>query len=267
MAGVHVAPFPDPLHFGWDLEETTDFALTQLDYLLQTISSPQETAAFLVEPVLGEGGYVPGNERFFAGLRERADRHGILLLVDEIQTGWGRTGKFWGGDHFGIEADVITTAKGIASGFPISAIAARGELMERAWPGSQGGTYGANAVACAAALATMDVIQDEKLVDNAAEQGRALRQALDLVADKTPQIVDVRGLGLMLGAEFRDADGRPDGATAAAVQQEAARRGLLLLTCGAWSQVVRFIPALVVQREQVDEAAAIWQDAVATVVE
>jgi 4-aminobutyrate aminotransferase len=267
MAGVYVAPFPDPMHFGWDVEETTDFALKQLDYLLQTISSPEETAAFLVEPVLGEGGYVPGNERFFAGLRERADRHGILLVVDEIQTGWGRTGKFWGGDHFGIEADVITTAKGIASGFPISAIAARGELMERAWPGSQGGTYGANAVACAAALATMDVIQDEKLVDNAAEQGDVLRQALTVVADKTSRIVDVRGLGLMLGTEFRDADGNPDGAMAAAAQQEAARRGLLLLTCGAWSQVVRFIPALVVQRGQIDEAAAIWQDSVAAVVE
>lgn len=267
MAGVYVAPFPDPLHYGWDVEETTDFALKQLDYLMQTISSPQETAAFLVEPVLGEGGYVPGNERFFAGLRERADRHGILLVVDEIQTGWGRTGRFWGGDHFGIEADVITTAKGIASGFPISAIAARGEIMERAWPGSQGGTYGANAVACAAALATMDVISDEKLVDNAAEQGQALRQALSVVADKTSRIVDVRGLGLMLGTEFRDADGNPDGATAAAAQHEAARRGLLLLTCGAWSQVVRFIPALVVQREQIDEAAAIWQDSVAAVVE
>lgn len=266
MAGVYIAPFPDPLHFGWGLEETTDFALKQLDFVLQTISSPRETAAFLVEPVLGEGGYVPGNKRFFDGLRERADKYGILLVVDEIQTGWGRTGKFWAGEHFGIEADVMTTAKGIASGFPISAIAARGELMDKAWPGSQGGTYGANAVACAAALATMDVIRDEHLVDNAATQGTALREALQVVADKHAQIVDVRGLGLMLGNEFRDAQGNPDGASAAAVQQEAARRGLLLLTCGAWSQVVRFIPALVVNGEQVEEAASIWQDAVAAVV-
>jgi 4-aminobutyrate aminotransferase len=265
MAGVYVAPFPDPAHFGWDVEETTDFALTQLDYLLQTISSPQETAAFLVEPVLGEGGYVPGNARFFAGLRERADKHGILLLVDEIQTGWGRTGKFWGSDHFGIEADVLMTAKGIASGFPISGIAARADIMDRAWPGSQGGTYGANAVACAAALATMDVIRDEDLVTNAATQGSALRAALQDVAGKYPQITDVRGLGLMLGNEFRDADGRPDGAMAAAAQQEAARRGLLLLTCGAWGQVVRFIPALVVQSEHVQEAAGIWADSVAAV--
>lgn len=265
MGGVHVAPFPDPTHFGWSEEATTDFALKQLDYLLQTISSPDETAAFLIEPVLGEGGYVPGNTRFFAGLRERCDRHGIVLIMDEIQTGWGRTGTFWGGDHFGVEADIITTAKGIASGFPISAIAARGDLMAKAWPGSQGGTYGANAVACAAALATMDVIQDEGLIENAATQGAALREALLQEAAKHPQITDVRGLGLMLGNEFRDADGTPDGVTAAAVQQEAARRGLLLLTCGAWGQVVRFIPALVVQGEHLDEAMAIWHESLNTI--
>jgi 4-aminobutyrate aminotransferase len=265
MAGVHVAPFPDPSHYGWDVETTTDFALRQLDYLLQTISSPQDTAAFLVEPVLGEGGYVPGNTAFFAGLRERADRHGILLVVDEIQTGWGRTGEFWGGDHFDVVPDIIATAKGIASGFPLSAIAARGDLMNKAWPGSQGGTYGANAVACAAALATLDVIADEKLVQNAATQGAALRAALRQVADQHPRITDVRGLGLMLGNEFRDAEGNPDGAAALAAQQEAARRGLLLLTCGAWGQVVRFIPALVVEPEHVDEAASIWRDSVAAV--
>jgi len=265
MGGVYIAPFPDPSHYGWAIEETTDFALKELDYLLQTVSSPAESAAFIVEPVLGEGGYVPGNERFFAGLQERADKHGILLVLDEIQTGWGRTGKFWGGDHFGIEADILVTAKGIASGFPISGIAARGAIMDKAWPGSQGGTYGANAVACAAALATLDVVQEENLVENAAVQGDALRDALGKVADKCSQITDVRGLGLMLGNEFRDADGNPDGVTAAAAQQEAARRGLLLLTCGAWGQVVRFIPALVVQSEHIHEAASIWLDSVAAV--
>jgi len=262
MSGVHISPFPDPTHFGWPLEQATDFALSQLDYVLQTVSNPADTAAFFVEPVLGEGGYVPANERFFAGLRERADRHGILLVVDEVQTGFGRTGRFWGGDHFGSRPDILVTAKGLASGFPLSAIAAPSALMEKAWPGSQGGTYGANAVACAAALATLDVIRDEELVQNAADRGAQLKQALQTVADKHERITDVRGLGLMIGNEFRDADGRPDGAAAAAAQQEAARRGLLLLTCGAWSQVVRFIPALVVDPDQIDEAAAIWSDAV-----
>jgi len=265
MGGVHVAPFPDASHYGWSLEETTDFCLKQLDFLLQTIAHPDDTAAFLVEPVLGEGGYVPGNARFFAGLRERADRHGILLVLDEVQTGWGRTGRFWGHDHFDFRPDILVTAKGIASGFPLSAIAAPGDLMAKAWPGSQGGTYGANAVACAAALATMDVIRDEDLVTNAATQGVALRAALEDVAGKFSQITEVRGLGLMLGNEFRDADGTPDSATAAAAQQEAARRGLLLLTCGAWGQVVRFIPALVVQPDHIQEAAGVWADSVAAV--
>ena len=265
MSGVQISPFPDPTHFGWTVEESTDFALRQLDYVLQTVSSPADTAAFVVEPVLGEGGYVPGNERFFAGLRERADRHGILLVVDEVQTGWGRTGRFWGGDHFGVRPDVLITAKGLASGFPLSAIAASADLMAKAWPGSQGGTYGANAVACAAALATLDVIQDEKLVENSAERGDQLKAALSEVAANHAQITDVRGLGLMIGNEFRDADGNPDGTTAARAQQEAAKRGLLLLTCGAWGQVVRFIPALVVQPEHVDEAVSIWAECVAEV--
>jgi 4-aminobutyrate aminotransferase len=265
MGGVVVAPFPNPTHYGWTEEQATDFALRELDYILQTITPPNETAAFFVEPVLGEGGYVPANSRFMAGLRQRADRHGIRLAVDEVQTGWGRTGRFWGSDHFDVVPDILITAKGLASGFPLSAIAARDELMSLAWPGSQGGTYGANAVACAAALATLDVIQDEKLVENSAERGAELRSALRGVAARHPAITDVRGLGLMLGNEFRDPDGNPDGATAVAVQQEAARRGLLLLTCGAWNQVVRFIPALVVDSEQVSEAASIWEQSVEAV--
>ncbi len=266
MAGVQVSPFPDPGHFGWSLEETTEFALKQLDYTLQTLTSPQDTAAFLIEPVLGEGGYVPASTEFFAGLRERADKHGILLVVDEVQTGWGRTGKFWGGDHFDARADILITAKGLASGFPLSGIAASNALMEKAWPGSQGGTYGANAVACAAALATLDVIQEEGLVENSAARGKQLKAALEEVAARHPQITDVRGLGLMIANEFRDENGAPDGATSAAVQQEAAKRGLILLNNGAWGQCVRFIPALVVGEQDVAEAAGIWGEAVEAVV-
>lgn len=263
MGGVVVAPFPSPTHYGWSQEEATDFALKELDYILQTITPPNQTAAFFVEPVLGEGGYVPANARFLQGLRARADEHRILLVIDEIQTGYGRTGKFWGHDHFGVRPDVITTAKGLASGFPLSAMAASAELMDRAWSGSQGGTYGANPVACAAALATLEVIQSERLVENAAVRGQQLRSALEAVAGKYRSITDVRGLGLLLGNEFRDAEGHPDGETAAAVQQEAARQGLLLLTCGSWGQVVRFIPALVVTAEQVDQAAGLWEKSVA----
>ncbi|MBO0850933.1 MAG: aminotransferase class III-fold pyridoxal phosphate-dependent enzyme, partial [Pseudonocardia sp.] len=179
MPGVSVAPFPYAFRYGWSVPEAVEFCLRELDYLLATASPVADTAAFLVEPVLGEGGYVPTPPEFLAGLRERADRHGILLIVDEVQTGVGRTGKFWGHQHTpGVEPDILITAKGLASGFPLSGIAAPTELMAKAWPGSQGGTYGGNAVACAAALATLDVVRDENLVDNAAEQGRRLADGL-----------------------------------------------------------------------------------------
>jgi 4-aminobutyrate aminotransferase len=263
MGGVVVAPFPAPYRYGWSEEEATRFALRELDHLFASTSAPAETAAIVVEPVQGEGGYVPANTAFLAGLRERADRHGLLLILDEVQTGFGRTGRFWGHQHFDADPDVVITAKGLASGFPLSAIAAPRSVMEKAWPGSQGGTYGGNAVACAAALATLEVIEEEKLVENAAKRGDQLREGLEKVAAGTAAIGDVRGLGLMQASEFVDADGEPDAATASKVQQEAARRGLLLLTCGTYGNVVRMIPPLVVRPEHVEEALAVWGDVVA----
>jgi 4-aminobutyrate aminotransferase len=262
MAGVVIAPFPFAYRYGWDEHTATEFALRELDYVLATVSAPDETAAFVVEPVLGEGGYVPATSAFLTGLRERADRHGILLVADEIQTGYGRTGRFWGHEHFGIGPDILVTAKGLASGFPLSGIAASGELMAKGWTGSQGGTYGGNAVACAAALATLEVIQEENLVENARIRGAQLQDGLRKVAADNPAIGDVRGLGLMVGSEFTTSDGQPDTATAAHAQRAAADRGLLLLTCGAWSNVVRMIPPLVVNAEQIDEAVAIWAESV-----
>lgn len=266
MPGVVVSPFPNPAHYrayGWDQEQATDFALRELDLVLQTQSHPADTAAFIVEPVLGEGGYIPGNARFFEGLRERADQHGILLIVDEVQTGFGRTGEFWGLEHFagstGVTPDIMMFAKGIASGFPISGIAASEELMAKAWPGSQGGTYGANAVACAAALATLDVIEEERLVENSAARGEQLKSGLKRIGEKHAQVADVHGLGLMVSVEFADAGGAPDGATAAAVHKAAAENGLLLLTNGMYGQNVRFIPALVVTEQQIDDALALWE--------
>jgi 4-aminobutyrate aminotransferase len=262
MAGVVLAPFPFAYRYGWDERTATEFALRELDYLLATVSAPDETAAFVVEPVLGEGGYVPATSAFLTGLRERADRYGILLVADEIQTGYGRTGRFWGHEHFGVRPDILVTAKGLASGFPLSGIAAPGGLMAKGWTGSQGGTYGGNAVACAAALATLEVIQEENLVENARVKGAQLQDGLRKVAADNPAIGDVRGLGLMVGSEFTTSDGQPDTASAARAQRAAADRGLLLLTCGAWSNVVRMIPPLVVNAEQVDQAVAIWAEAV-----
>ncbi|GAB4005893.1 aminotransferase class III-fold pyridoxal phosphate-dependent enzyme [Glycomyces albus] len=267
MSGVHMAPFPYAYRYGWDERTATEFALRELDYLFATATSPEETAAFFIEPVLGEGGYVPANAEFLAGLRRRADEHGILLVVDEIQTGFGRTGEFWGHDHFDVRPDIVLIAKGLASGFPLSGIAASEQLMSKAWPGSQGGTYGGNAVACAAAVATLDVIEEEGLVANAAARGLQLLEGARDVGEKTPAIGDVRGLGLLVGSEFTTADGEPDTATAQAAQKAAAARGLLLLTCGAHMNVVRMIPPLIVDEAQVDQVLEIWSEAVASAVE
>ncbi|MEU7041108.1 aminotransferase class III-fold pyridoxal phosphate-dependent enzyme [Streptomyces varsoviensis] len=265
MPGVAVAPFPDAFRLGMSEEEAVEYALRGLDRILATVSAPEETAAMFVEPVLGEGGYVPAPAGFLTGLRERADRHGILLVFDEIQTGFGRTGKFWAHQYSdGLVPDILTTAKGLASGFPLSAIAAPAALMAKARPGSQGGTYGGNAVACAAALATLDVIREERLVANAAEQGRRLADGLRRIAADAPAIADVRALGLMAGSEFCRPDGSPDPEAAQRAQRAASDLGLLLLPCGVHGNVIRMIPALVVSAEQIDEALSLWAKAVSS---
>jgi 4-aminobutyrate aminotransferase len=260
MGGVFVAPFPHTYRWGWDADTATEFCLRELDEVPATQTAPDETAAMVVETVQGEGGYIPATTGFLQGLRERCDRHGIVLVIDEIQTGIGRTGRFWGHDHFDVVPDVLITAKGLASGFPLSAFAASTELMSRGRLGSQGGTYGGNAVSCAAALATLAVVDDEDLVARADARGEQLRAGLRAVAADEPAIGDVRGLGLMVGTELVDADGRPDGALVARVIAEAAERGLLLLACGAQGQVVRFIPPLVVDEGHVDEAVGIYAE-------
>ncbi|HJE57984.1 MAG TPA: aminotransferase class III-fold pyridoxal phosphate-dependent enzyme [Nocardiopsis listeri] len=266
VPGVVVTPFPYAYRLGMSEADAVAYALRELDYQFATVTSPKDTAAVFIEPVLGEGGYVPVPDAFLQGLRERADRHGFLLVLDEVQTGFGRTGTFWGHQPSGIRPDIVITAKGLASGFPLSAIAASGSIMEKAWPGSQGGTYGGNAVACAGALATLDVIQEEGLVENAARQGERLQQGLAKIAEANPAIGDVRGRGLMQAAEFVKADGSPDGETAQRAQQAAAQNGLLLLTCGPAGNVVRFIPALIVDGDQIDTALELWAASVEEVV-
>jgi 4-aminobutyrate aminotransferase len=261
MPGVFTAPFPYAFRYGWDEQTTVEFALRELDYLLATTSAVADTAAFLIEPVLGDGGYLPAPLSFLQGLRERADRHGISLILDEVQTGVGRTGTFWGHDPAGITPDVLITAKGLASGFPLSAIAAPEALMRKAWPGSQGGTYGGNAVSCAAALATLNVVERDGLVENSAKQGAHLIGALRAIAQDTKTVADVRGRGLMVGCEFVDPDGTPRPDLATAAQQAAIDEGLLLLTCGTRGNVVRFIPPLIVTTEQIDEGVEAWRRA------
>ncbi len=260
-AGVFVAPYPYAYRYGWNPEETEAFCLRELEYLLKTQTAPSETAAILVEPVLGEGGYVVPPPGFLAGLRRICDEHGILLIADEIQSGCGRTGKWFAVEHFDVVPDIMVMAKGLASGLPLSGVAARRELMERWVLGSHGGTYGGNAVACAAAVATIRVVQEEGLLENATRMGTYLMERLRALQAEFPVIGDVRGLGLMIGAELTAPDGSPATDLAKAVGKGCLERHLLLLTCGLWGNTVRWIPPLAVTPEQVEEALAAFKDA------
>ena len=256
---IFVAPFPNSYYYGWDEEETTEFCLKQLDLLLHSQTAPNETAAIIIEPVLGEGGYVPAPEGYMQAVRQLCDKHGILLIVDEVQSGFGRTGKLFAFEHAAIEPDIIVMAKGMGSGMPISAIASRAELMDKWTPGTHGGTYGGgNAIIAAAACATIDVLYDEKLIENAATMGDYLVSQLRDLQKKYPVMGDVRGRGLMVGIEFTS-NGAPDTATSNAILAGCLKRNLLLLNCGSYQNVIRWIPPLIVTREQIDEAVGIFE--------
>jgi 4-aminobutyrate aminotransferase len=261
MPGVFVAPYPYAYRYGWDEKQTSQWCLDELDYLLHSQTAPHETAAILIEPVLGEGGYVVPPAGFLKGLRSICDQHGILLICDEIQSGFGRTGKWFAYEHFNVEADIIVVAKGLASGLPLSGVISSLELMDKWEPGSHGGTYGGNAVACAAAAETIRVIQDESLLENTLERGSQLQAGLRHMQETYPSIGDVRGLGLMIGTEFRTSDHKPDKGTAKAVVQECLEAGLLLLTCGTWDNTIRWIPPLTVDEAQITQSLDIFRKA------
>jgi 4-aminobutyrate aminotransferase len=249
---VHHAPFPRVR--AWR-EGSGGDGSAELEHLRHTIFgrqiSPDDVAAIVVEPIQGEGGYFPAPASFLAGLREICDAHGILLIADEIQSGMGRTGRWWAIEHSGIEPDVVLTAKGIASGMPIGAFIAR----ESVWtwpPGAHGSTFAGNPVCAAAGLATLDVIESEAMA-NAAEMGRRLRAGLERAAASRGVVRDIRGEGLMLGVEFASHQ------VAEAVQEEAFRLGLLTLECGESS--LRFSPPLVVRADEVDTALRLFEQA------
>lgn len=223
--------------------------------LFKRLVSPSEVAAIIVEPILGEGGYVLPPDGWFPFLRELCDRHGILLVADEVQSGMGRTGKMWAIEHFGVEPDIVLAGKGIASGMPLGAMIAREDLMT--WEvGSHGSTYGGNPVACAAALASLRLIQGG-LMANAREMGDLLMGGLRRIAERHPVIREVRGLGLMIGIQFPDHD------LMNAVEQAAFHKGLLVLGCG--DDVIRMSPPLVIRSDQVDTALEVFEEAVAEV--
>ena len=266
--GVFVTPFPYAYYFGWDEEETTEFCMKQLDLLLHSQSSPEETAAIVIEPVLGEGGYVPAPDGFLQELRAVCDQHGILLIADEVQSGFGRTGKFFAYEHAGVEPDIIIMAKGLGSGLPISAIAAPAELMDKWTPGTHGGTYGGGSpISLAGACASIDAILEEDLPGNAKAMGDYLVTRLKAMESKCPAhgeglgIGDVRGRGLMVGVEFTDKEGNPDAATASKVANYCVANNLLILICGSYQNVIRFIPPLTITKEELDEGLAIFEAA------
>jgi 4-aminobutyrate aminotransferase len=266
MPGVFVTPFPYSVKYGWDDEKTSKWCLEELEFLLITQTAPQETAAIFIEPVLGEGGYVVPPASFMTGLREICDQHGILLVLDEIQSGFGRTGKWFGHQHFSIQPDIMTVAKGLGSGLPISGVVSRLDLMKKWIPGSHGGTFGGNVLSAAAAVATIKAMKDDNMLENAQTRGAQLVAGLGQLREKYPQIVDIRGLGLMIGTEFRDAKGAPDKNTAKAIVHECADRNLMLLTSGPWDNTIRWIPPLVVTKEQINDALNIFEDSLASAV-
>ncbi len=236
----------------------------QLDLLFHQLIYPEHVAAIIIEPVIGEGGYIIPPPTFLPRLREITAQHGMLLIADEVQSGYGRTGRFFAVEHWGVVPDITVMAKGIASGLPLSGVIARRELIEAWPPGTHGGTYGGNVVSCAAALATLDVIEEEGLVENARERGAQFLAGLRKLAEGRPAIGDVRGLGLMLALEFvkpNEGDGRvPDADLSKRVIAAALERRLIVLSAGSYGNVMRIVPPLVTTADEVDVALSILDD-------
>jgi 4-aminobutyrate aminotransferase len=258
-SGVYVTPYPYAYKLGMTEAQVSDYALGALEELLISQIAPADVAAILIEPVLGEGGYVPPPAAFLKSLREICDKNGILLIFDEVQSGFGRTGKWFAQDHYGIVPDIMTVAKGIASGLPLSGVFSRLDLMKK-WPvGSHGGTFGGNPVAMAAGVATVKVMKEEKMLENATVRGTQLQTGLRKLQEEYPQLGDVRGLGLMIGTEFA-VDGKYQKAKALVkdIVKAAENKGLLLLTCGTYDSTIRWIPPLNVTESQVSDALNIF---------
>jgi 4-aminobutyrate aminotransferase len=264
---MYYAPYPYYFRspFGSAPAEADDYYLSELKTLFDTMDMPDDVAAILVETVAGEGGYLVPSARWLQEIRSICDEHGIMLILDEIQTGMGRTGAMWGFEHFDVVPDIMTVAKGIASGLPVSAVVANRSTMDKWPPGSHGGTYGANAVGTAAAAETLRVMRDEHLPENAAEIGDMLTQGLRDIQANHPVIGEVRGLGLMLAVEFVDQQGEPNPAAVAKVIAACLEEQVLLINCGTYDQAIRVIPPLVINRQQAREFLDIFERAVAAI--
>jgi 4-aminobutyrate aminotransferase len=258
MPDVYHVPFPVELHGG--SVEASMGAITQL---FKADLDPSRVAAIIVEPVQGEGGFYPAPTELMRAVRKLCDEHGIVMIADEVQTGFARTGRMFAMNHHDVAADLTTMAKGLGGGFPIAAVTGRASIMDAANPGGLGGTYGGNPIGIAAAHAVLDVIEDEDLCNRANVLGSKLRQRLEALRATTPQIADVRGPGFMVAVEFNTADGKsPDAGFTNRVKDEALKRGLILLTCGVYGNVVRFLAPITIPDAHFNEALDILEASV-----
>jgi 4-aminobutyrate aminotransferase len=270
VPGIYFAPYPYAYRcpLGDSPEKALEWSLSGIQRLFQHQIPPSQVAAFLVEPVQGEGGYIVPPKGFLKALREICDQHGILLILDEIQCGFGRTGEMFAAQLFGVQPDIMSIAKAIASGFPLSATVASKELMSQWTAGSHGTTFGGNPVSCAAALATLEVFRKENLLDNCRKMGKKFLAGLADLREKYTIIGEARGVGLMLAIEliFPGAEKKPNPDAVTNLLNAALKRGLLAYMAGTYGQVVRFIPPLIVNAAQIDQALAILDESLAEIV-
>ncbi|SEL00203.1 4-aminobutyrate aminotransferase [Roseovarius nanhaiticus] len=259
MPDVYHVPFPIDLH-----GVSTEDAMSAMHKLFKADLDPERVAAIIIEPVQGEGGFYPAPAELMRGIRKLCDEHGIVMIADEVQTGFARTGNLFAMHGYDVAADITTMAKGLAGGLPLAALTGRAEMMDAAHPGGLGGTYGGNPLGVAAANAVLDVIEEEQLCDRANELGSRLKQRLEQIRASTPEMVDVRGPGFMVAAEFNLPDGSaPNPDMTNRIRMEALKRGLILLTCGVYGNVIRFLAPITIQDEIFAEAMEILEESIA----
>jgi 4-aminobutyrate aminotransferase len=267
MGGVYFTPYPNPYRWGLggagaSEEETTREALAELQIMFDQLVYPEDVAAIIIEPVLGEGGYVVPPTAYLKGLREICDKHGILLIFDEIQSGYGRTGKMFASEHFGVVPDIMTLGKAIAGGLPMSAIVSTPAIMEKWQPGMHGTTFGGHPVCAAAALALLNTYESEGILENCRKMGDYLKSKLLKLQEKYPVIGQVRGLGLMLAMEFiNPADRTPNADAFGKVRQYCLEKKMLILGCGVYGNGFRLAPPLNVKQEELDVIVALIDEA------
>lgn len=257
-AEVFHAPYPYALH-GVSVQDS----LNALQQLFKSDVDPKRVAAIIFEPVQGEGGFNVAPPEFVRALRAICDEHGILLIADEVQTGFGRTGKLFAMEHYDVAPDLTTMAKSLAGGLPLSAVCGRAEIMDAPAPGGLGGTYAGNPLAVASALAVLDVLESEKLVERGTALGNRLKDKLEGLKSRVPEIGEVRGVGAMIAVELRKADGSPNPEFTRQVQSRALEKGLLLLSCGVYGNVIRFLFPLTITDDVMEEGLSILADALA----